>query len=173
VKALLPAVLSLSLAGCFSISVEGSREGLPRAAIELHKLKTGSSTLREALQRLGPPDVLLRVGDVDRLYYVSWDGITYKFAISAPLPLGRSVSTDAFILGLGSEEFRLARLEFDRAGVLRDLQSGEFGASSHGEYIAIDNRIVETFLSDRSRAFGLIEEDDDDQDLDEPKRPPK
>ena len=66
-KALLSLVLPLALAGCFSLSVEGTRDGLPRAMIALHKLKTGTSTLRDALQQLGPPDILLRVGDVDRL----------------------------------------------------------------------------------------------------------
>jgi len=169
----LPAVLSLALAGCVSISVEGTREGVTRASHGLHKLKTGTTTMRETLERLGPPDVLLSVGDVDRLYYVSWDSTNFKFSISAPLPLGRSVSTDAFILGLGSEELRLARLEFDREGVLRSLQSSDFAATSQGQYFVIDNRVIETFIADRSRALGLAEEGDDDADLDEKKRPPK
>lgn len=172
-RAVAAALLFLPLAGCVSVSIEGSREGVVHATNRLHRLKEGTSTLKDALEKLGPPDVILRVGDVDRAYYVSWDSTNFKFSISAPLPLGRSVSTDAFILGLGSEELRLARLEFDRQGVLRSLQSCDFGASSHGEYFAIDNRIVETFLADRSRALGLMEDDEDDEDLDERKGPPK
>ena len=55
-----------------------------------------------------------------------------------------------------------ARLEFDRKGVLRDLQSGTFGSSSQGQYFAIDNRVVETFLEDRARALTMTDQDDDD-----------
>jgi hypothetical protein len=158
------------LAGCVSFAIEGSRDNLPRTLLNVRKLETGRTTLREALERLGPPDLLLRVRDLDRLYYVSWDSLQFKFSISAPVPFpGRSLSTDAFILGVGSEEFRLARLEFDRQGILRYVQTGDFVSSSHGEYFAIDNRIVETFLEDRARALGMTEPDDDDDDLDPPK----
>ena len=158
------------LGGCLSFALEGSRDNLPDAILKVHKLQTGKSTLREALERLGPPDVLLRVRDLDRLYYVSWDSLSFKFSISAPIPFpGRSLSTDAFILGIGSEEFRLARLEFDRQGILRYVQTGDFTSTTHGEYFAIDNRIVETFLEDRARALGMLPQDDDDDDLDEKK----
>jgi hypothetical protein len=168
--AALSAMLPLAAAGCISFSIEGSKEGLARAIVDVHRLETGRSTLREALARLGPPDLLLRTGEVDRLYYVSWDGLNFKMAISAPVPFpGRSVSSDAFILGLGSEELRLARLEFDRKGILRDLQTGTFGSSSSGQYFAIDNRVVETFLEDRTRALAMSDEDDDDDDLERKK----
>jgi len=169
-RAALAALLPLAGAGCISISLEGSKEGLARTIVDVHRLETGKTTLREALARLGPPDLLLRTGEIDRLYYVSWDSFNFKLAISAPVPFpGRSVSSDAFILGLGSEELRLARLEFDRKGILRDLQTGSFGSSSHGEYVAIDNRVVETFLEDRTRALTMSDEDDDDDDLDRKK----
>jgi hypothetical protein len=171
-SALLASMLPLALTGCLSFSIEGSKDGLPRALLEVQRLETGKSTLGDTLRRLGPPDLLLRVGDVDRLYYVAWGSLHFKFSVSAPLPLGRSVSTDAFILGLGSEDLRLARLEFDRAGILRDIQSGDFSSSSHGEYFVIDNRIVETFLEDRTRALSLTDEDDDD-DSEPRKMPPK
>jgi hypothetical protein len=155
-----------ALAGCLSFSIEGSRDNLPRAHLQLHKLEAGRTTLREALERMGPPDLLLRVRDYDRLYFVSWDSLSFKFSISAPVPIpGRSASTDAFILGVGSEEFRLVRLEFDRQGVLRTIQSVDFVSTSQGEYFAIDNRIVETFLEDRARALGLVAQDYDDDDL--------
>jgi hypothetical protein len=158
------------LGGCVSFALEGSRDNLPDAILKVHKLQAGKSTLREALERLGPPDVLLRVRDFDRLYYVAWDSLSFKFSISAPIPFpGRSMSTDAFILGIGSEEFRLARLEFDRQGILRYVQTGDFVSTTHGEYFAIDNRIVETFLEDRARALGMAAQDDDDDDLDEKK----
>ena len=169
--AILLAALPL-LAGCLSFSLEGSRDNLPRAHLLVHKLEAGRSTMREALEKLGPPDVLIRVKDLDRLYYVSWDSLRFKFSISAPVPIpGRSASTDAFILGVGSEEFRLVRLEFDRKGVLRYVQSADFASTTHGEYFAIDDRIVVTFLEDRARALGLMTDDDDDDDLDDP--PPK
>lgn len=171
--AVLAAFLPL-LGGCLSFALEGSRDNLPHALLRVHKLEAGRTTLREALERLGPPDVLLRVRDLDRLYYVSWDSLHFKFSISAPVPFpGRSMSTDAFILGIGSEEFRLARLEFDRQGILRYVQTGDFVSTTHGEYFAIDNRIVETFLEDRARALGMTAQDDDDDDLDPPKAPEK
>jgi len=166
--ALLAAALPL-LGGCLSFSLEGSRDNLPRALLQIHKLEAGRTTLREALEKLGPPDVLLRVHELDRLYYVSWDSLHFKFSISAPIPIpGRSASTDAFILGVGSEEFRLARLEFDRQGILRYIQTGDFSSTTHGEYFAIDDRIVATFLEDRARALGLVPQDYDDDDLDDP-----
>ena len=168
--AILTACLPL-LAGCLSFSLEGNRDNVNRAIIHVHKLEEGRSTLREALEKLGPPDVMLRVRDLDRLYWVSWDSLHFKFSISAPVPIpGRSASTDAFILGVGSEEFRLARLEFDRQGVLRYIQTRDFVTSTHGEYFAIDNRIVETFLEDRARSLGLVPQDYDDDDLDPPKK---
>jgi len=168
--ALLAAALPL-LGGCLSFSLEGSRDNLPRTLLQVRKLEAGKTTLREALERLGPPDVLLRVQDLDRFYYVSWDSLQFKFSISAPLPIpGRSTSADAFILGVGSEEFRLVRLEFDRRGILRYIQTGDFSTTTHGEYFAIDNRIVETFLEDRARSLGLVPQDYDDDDLDPPKK---
>jgi hypothetical protein len=126
------------------------------------------------LKLLGPPELLLRVGDVDRVYYVAWESIYFKLAVSAAIPLAsRSVSTDAFILGVGTEELRLARLEFDRAGVLRDLQRGDFTLSSDGAYVAIDNRVVENFFEDRARALSFREDDeDDDVDWGPPPRRP-
>jgi len=173
-RAALAGLLPLICAGCLSISLEGGKDGPSGTLIGLHKLETGKTTLRDALKHLGPPNLLLRCGEIDRLYYVSWDGLNFKLSISAPVPFpGRSVSTDAFILGLGSEELRLARLEFDRRGILRTVQTGSFSSSTEGEYFAIDNRIVETFLEDRTRALAMSDDDDDDEDLDQPKKPPK
>src|SRR6185436_17898504 len=100
---------------------------------KIRKLEAGTSTLHDALSGLGPPTLIVRYGDLDRLYYVSWDNLNFKFSVSAPLPLGRSISTDAFILGLGAEELRLVLLEFDRRGVLRHLRVGAFGQSSDGQ----------------------------------------
>jgi hypothetical protein len=155
----------LLLSGCLSFVAEGRREGASRPVIDSWRLETGRSTLAQTLKLLGPPDVLLRVGDVDRVYYVAWDSIYFKLAFSASLPVGHSVSADAFILGVGSEELRLVRLEYDRAGILRDFQRGDFTLTNNGEYVAIDNRVVEAFLEDRARALSLREMDDD-EDLD-------
>jgi hypothetical protein len=86
-----------------------------------------------------------------------------SFSIPVPLP-GRSMSTDAFILGLGSEDLRLVRLEFDRQGILRLKESGEFSSSLDGQYFAIDDRIVSNFIEDRARVLAMVEEDEDDED---------
>jgi len=171
IGAVLVAALVPALSGCLSFELEGRRDNLPRVLLQVHKLEAGRPPCGEALENLGPPDVLLRVHELDRLYYVSWDSMHFKFSISAPIPFpGRNASTDAFILGVGSEEFRLVRLEFDRQGILRYIQTGDFSSSTHGEYFAIDNRIVETFLEDRARALSMLPQDDDDDDLDPPKK---
>ena len=122
----LSALLPLLGAGCLSFSLDGARDNRPHAMVRVHRLEPGKSTLREALDRLGPPDLILRVGEVDRLYYASWDSLHFKMSLSIPVPVpGRSMSTDAFILGLGSEDLRLVRLEFDRQGILLLKESGE------------------------------------------------
>jgi hypothetical protein len=158
-------LLLLSTTGCLSFALEGGRDGVPHAVNQVHRLEPGVSTMADTLRRLGPPDLLLRVGPVSRLYYFAWDGYHFKFSVSAPVPLpARTVSTDAFILGLGAEDLRLARLEFDRAGILRVVQTGTFSNSSDGEYMAIDNRVVEGFLEDRSRMLVVADTDDDDDD---------
>src|SRR6185436_10271853 len=129
-KTVLSALLPLLGSGCLSFSLEGARDNRPHAMVRVHRLESGRTTLREALERLGPPDLILRVGEVDRLYYVSWDSLHFKLSISLPVPVpGRSMSTDAFVLGVGSEDLRLALLEFDRRGILRLVETGEFSSS--------------------------------------------
>ncbi len=167
---LLFAVL-LAMPGCLSVDWESDKIGTPRPVLDAHRLEPGRSTLRDTLALLGPPDLILRVGEVDRAYYVCWDSDYIKVVLSAPLPLAGRRSLDAFILGFGSEELRMARLEFDRAGILRELQRLDTLVSRDGEYVAIDNRIVENFLEDRARALKIVENDDDDADL-HPQRPP-
>jgi hypothetical protein len=164
---------AIALSGCLHAAWETSREGTPRAVIEARRLTPGTSTMKEALDRLGPPDLAIRSGESDRFYYVSWDTSHFKFDLSAPVPLpSRSVSWDVFILSLGSEELRLARLDFDRAGVLKVLQVGDFEATNNGQYFVLDNRIVANFLEDRARSLGIVENDDDEEDveLDRPKK---
>ena len=161
----LSALLPLLGSGCLSFSLEGARDNRPHAMVRVHRLKIGTSTLRDALEQVGPPDLILRVGDVDRLYYSSWDSLHFKMSFSVPVPIpGRSMSTDAFVMGVGSEDLRLVRLEFDRAGILRLVQSGEFSSSQDGEYFAIDDRIVANFLEDRARVLAMVDEDEDDED---------
>jgi hypothetical protein len=163
----LSAFLPLLGGGCVSFALEGARDNRPHAMVRVHRLETGKSTLREALDRLGPPDLILRVGEVDRLYYTCWDSLNFKISISVPVPVpGRSMSTDAFILGVGSEDFRLVRLEFDRQGILRLVQTGDFSSSHDGEYFAIDDRIVVNFLEDRARVLAMADDDEDDEDED-------
>ncbi|HLF93947.1 MAG TPA: hypothetical protein VJB14_10830 [Planctomycetota bacterium] len=160
-------LLPFPLAGCVGVMVERSRDGTPRPVVDARRLEPGRTTLRETLERLGPPDLLLRVGEVDRAYYVSWDSDYAKLVVSATLPF-RNFSWDVFILSIGSEELRMARLDFGRGGVLRDLQAVDIETHNHGESFALDNRIVERFLEDRARALGLSESDDDDEDLEAP-----
>ena len=163
----LSALLPLLGGGCLSFSLEGARDNRPHAMVRVHRLESGRTTLREALERLGPPDLILRVGEVDRLYYVSWDSLHFKLSLSLPVPVpGRSMSTDAFVLGVGSEDLRLALLEFDRRGILRLVETGEFSSSQDGEYFAIDDRIIVNFLEDRSRVLAMVDEDEDDEDED-------
>lgn len=176
-RGLLLLPLLCALPGCVGLVFEREKDGTPRPVIEAKRLEPGRSSLREVLGRLGPPDLLLRAGEVDRAYYFSWDSDYFKLVVSIALPFtARNLSLDVFTLAVGSEELRLARLEFDRAGTLRDVQCVDFTSSSGGESVGVDNRVVERFLEDRSRALGLRDGDDDDEDveLDGPRRrPPK
>ncbi len=159
-------LLVLPLAGCLHARWDGLREGSARAVVDARRLSPGKSTMKEALDLLGPPDLALRAGQVDRFYYVSWDTSFLKFELSAPVPLpSRSVSWDVFILSLGAEELRLARLDFDREGLLRVLQAGNFESSNNGQYFVLDNRLVSNFLEDRARALHITENDDDEEDV--------
>ena len=167
------AVLAHGGMGCLSLSYERDLMGKGAFLVDATPLTPGESTLQDVLDRLGPPDLILRAGYIDRAYYVSWDSEYLKFVLGATIPTaGRSFSWDLFILALGGEEMRLARLEFDRNGVLRDLQRTTFEASRGGQYFSIHDRIVSTFLEDRQRALWLKEEDDDEEDveLDAPKK---
>jgi hypothetical protein len=165
-RPLLPLLL-LGVAGCVGFRYERRIVGTARPVVEARRLETGKTTFRETLARLGPPDLLLRVGHVDRAYWMAWDGDSFKFDVALSL---RNVSWDAFILGLGSEDLRMARLEFDRQGVLLTAQIADFESSRAGQYIAIDDRIVSTFMEDRERFLHLLETDDDDEDVELDKR---
>ena len=163
----------LTLAGCLHVDWESRRDGTPVPVVDAVRLSPGKTTMKETLERLGPPTLALRAGDVDRFYYVSWDTSRAKFDLSAPLPVtSRGMSVDVFILSLGAEELRLARLDFDRAGVLKLLQAVDYAASNNNQSFALDDRIVTNFLEDRARTLGIVERDDDEEDveLDIPKK---
>jgi hypothetical protein len=158
-------LLPIGLAGCLHVDWESRRDGTPVPVVEAVRLSPGKTTMKETLERLGPPNLALRAGDVDRFYYVSWDTHRAKFDVSAPVPVtSRGMSLDVFILSLGAEELRLARLDFDRAGVLKLLQAVDYGASNNNQSFALDDRIVTNFLEDRSRSLGIVENDEDDED---------
>ena len=167
------AAIPLLLAGCLHVDWETRKEGLPAPVVEAAQLKPGLHTMKQVLELLGPPDLALRAGEVDRFYYISWDTTRAKFDLSAPIPVtSRSVSLDLFILSLSSEDLRMARLDFDRAGVLKLLQTRDFGMTNNNQSFAVDDRIVTNFLEDRSRALGIVENDDDEEDveLDAPRK---
>ncbi len=170
---LIPASFLL-LGGCVGFAYESSRVGTPAPVLEARLLEPGRTTLKEALERLGPPDLILRAGMVDRAYWTSWSSSYFKFVLSGEVPLTRGgLSWDGLILSLGSEDLRMARLEFGKGGVLRDVQLLDLQTSRDGESVALDNRIVENFLEDRGRALHALETDDDDEDveLDAPRKP--
>jgi hypothetical protein len=159
-------VLIPGIGGCLSVNVDSQKTGFPGPVIESHRLEPGKSTLREAFALLGPPDLILRAGQVDRAYYICWESDYVKLVVSAPLPIPSRRSVDAFILAWGSEELRLARLEFDRAGILRDLQRLDTVISRDGEYVAMDNQIVENFIEDRDRVLRVVGNGGEDEDED-------
>ena len=171
----IPALLLLPLvAGCLSVSYDRAREGTGREYVDSAKLEPGKHTLGNVLDILGPPQLILRAGEVDRAYYLSSDVEFWNIAIGIPFTVGgNDASADIFGLGLGSEEFLMVRLEFDRASILRDLQRARFESSHDGEAIGVDSRIVSLFLEDRTRSLRLREEDDDDEDVElDPARDP-
>jgi hypothetical protein len=159
-------VLVPGVGGCLTVNVDSQKTGVSRPVIDSHRLELGKSTLREAFALLGPPDLILRAGEVDRAYYVCWESDYVKLVVSAPLPIPSRRSVDAFILAWGSEELRLARLEFDRAGILRDLQRLDTVVSRDGEYVVMDNTVVENFIEDRDRVLRVVGNGGEDEDED-------
>jgi hypothetical protein len=176
-RVLFPVLLLLcSGAGCIGVNFERVRDGLPGTVRRTSTLVPGKTTLSETLTQLGPPDLLLRAGTVDRAYYSAFDSDYFKLIIQASIPApGRSFSWDVFIQTLGFEDLHLARLEFDPGGTLRDVQSTIFKHSRNGRYFAIDNRIVSQYLEDKRRMLALADDDDDEEDveIDEPARKAK
>lgn len=167
---LLPLLFCLLPVGCIGLDIERQIIGSVDAVHEAKKLEKGKVTLSEAITRLGPPDLLLQTGKVDRLYYTYWDSEYYKFIVELDLSLGNGgFSWDIFIVTWGGEDLHIARLDFDRKGVLirRDVTKWEF--TTGGEYAAIDNTIVSNFLEDRARALSVDDEEFDDHPDDEKK----
>lgn len=169
-RALAVVLLAQALSGCITLAWEVEKSGSPAGILAAHRLEPGKSTIRDVLALMGPPDLLLRVGLIDRAYYVAWDSDYIKLIISAPIPTVGKRSLDAFIIGGGSEDLRMVRLEFNQAGTLVDLQRGDFLLSRDGQSVAMDNRIVETFIEDRARSLRIVEKDDDDEDVEPPKK---
>jgi hypothetical protein len=166
VAALLPGIM-----GCVGLTYEREIDGSWAFTASSTGLEPGRTTLRDALGRLGPPELILRVGDKDRAYWAAWDADYLKFIVGLSVPIaGRSVSWDFYIHTWGGEDLYLVRMEFDRAGVLRDFQETTFIASRSGQYVSLDNRVVSTFIEDRDRMLRLVEEDDDDEDEDDARR---
>lgn len=164
------ALAALSLSGCLSVSWEVEKAGSPQGVLAAFRLEPGRSTLRDTLALMGPPDLILQVGQINRLYYVAWGSDYVKLIVSAPIPIVGKRSLDAFIVGFGSEDMRMVRLEFDGTGMLRTLQRGDFQLSRNGESVAVDNRMLEGFIEDRGRTLLVVEKDEDDEDLDEPRK---
>jgi hypothetical protein len=169
-------LLALASAGCVGFTYERIRDGSPAQVLSTSKLEPGKTTLLETIRRAGPPDLMLRAGHIDRVYYSAWDSDYFKFIVQGAIPgPGRTFSWDVFVQTLGYEDLHLARLEFGRDGVLLDVQSTILKQSRNGRYFALDNRIVSNYLEDKSRALALADMDDDDEDveIDEPARKKK
>jgi hypothetical protein len=176
VRALPVLLLSLLSAGCIGLSYERVRDGSPAQVLDTARLQPGRTTLLETIRTVGPPDLMLRAGHLVRIYYSAWDSDYFKLIVQASIPApGRTISWDAFIQTLGYEDFHLARLEFDEAGVLLHVQSKVVEQSRNGRYFALDNRLVSQYLEDKTRTLALGDADDDDEDveLDEPARKKK
>jgi len=158
VKALLVSVLFLT--GCVIPSldigrrIDGSSDWIEGAA----GLEEGKTTLPETLAKLGPPSVIVRVIDVDRLYYVSFESRTIEFTLSAPIPFARQGrSADAFYMSSVSGRVRMARLEFQNGVLLhRDLidhgsrATGVVGGAVNSTAVSL--ALMDDYIQDRQRA---------------------
>jgi hypothetical protein len=166
----LASALFLLLGGCLVPSVDFGRriDGLPEAFELASGLEIGKTTLPETLARLGPPSLVLGLGDVDRAYYVCFDSTTIEFNLSVPVPFFRQGgAADMFYLSAIKGRVRMARLEFDRKGVLQRKDLIDHLSRAHGEAGgAIDRNLVglavmESYIQDRERAqIGDAAEDD-------------
>jgi len=157
--------------GC-RLVFEREREGLRGSVWQATHLVQGQSTLPEALAQLGSPDLILKVGDGTRIYYAYWEADFFRFISRGVVPIGGGVRTvDLLNIALGQETLELARLDFDKNGVLAlPPQVGLIPLNASGYYIAVDSNLV-GFLEDRKRALLLRDaEEDEDDDNEEPEK---
>ena len=155
-RAILLLALPLLLGGCFGLSLERATDG-PKTPVELAaNLVLNESTLNETVETVGPPDLVIRVTERDRVYYVAWDSDYLKFVFSIGLPFGGSErSKDLFVWTRGTEDLKLVRLDYDRGGVLREKQVIDEPQERDGKYVGLENSAITQFLEDRERALRI------------------
>ena len=115
---LLLLLMLLCGSGC-RLTFEREREGLRDSVWRATHLVQGKSTLREALARLGSPDLIVKVGERTRIYYAYWEADFSRYVTRGVVPFGGTIrQVDLFNVALGEETLELARLEFGPDGVL-------------------------------------------------------
>jgi hypothetical protein len=151
--------------GC-RLSFERQLEGRPDTPGAATKLQIDSTSLRQALDRLGAPDLIVRAGTATRLYYLHKDLSRTRLSISSLAPIPGTTFRPTALTGVsGGELLVLARLDFDATDVLRELHHRRIPLAAQGGSLAVEDRIVRSFLEDRSRVNGEGNYTDDDEEL--------
>ncbi len=168
-RRLLPAA-ALLLGGCLVPSIEFGYhlDGTPDPVERAADLVEGRTTLPETLAALGPPSLLVNLGETVRAYYLCLETRTIDFSLQAPIPfLRQRRSADAFYFASVNGRIRMARLEFGRAGLLLHRDIIDHERRTYGEAALpvqstiIDWVFMDGYLEDRARA-GMDEPDADE-----------
>lgn len=148
----------LVLLFCVSCSFSRERVSSVRPILQAERLEKGKCTLQGAFDRLGAPDLMARSGQVDRAYWISSERSRLTFHLR-----GREIGANHRFTFV-SENLHMARLEFDRAGVLRDVHTRTFSFSRDAALLVVDDRVAEQIDADHRGILGLSEPDDEDDD---------
>ena len=170
----LAVLLLLLTSGCFGFTYERYKDGVPEPVDGAKKLVPDEATVPEALETLGPPDLVLRVWNRDRFYWTVWDGDYFKFRLTLQYPGSDQLTArDLFILTDGDESLRFARLDFDREGVLREAAFYDNRLGTGGNYGLVDDALVRNYLEDTDRALQVRQQPSDEKsDIKKGKSPP-
>lgn len=169
----LAALAALSSAGCVAYSYERDLSGTTRAYDLAPLLVAGQSTIADALEILGSPDLLLRVNSsgVNRAYYTCWDSSAHRIVLTVPIPFWQNApSLELAVLRFSSDTLWLLRLDADPSGRLTVVERETTDQYGSGQYYGISGSVISTYLEDEKAArlvndeSLVVDEDEDDEE---------
>lgn len=163
------ALVCSMLCGCVSFEREMTGDLTP--IIRAREFQNREATLREVLARLGPPDLMLKAGEVNRAYYTYWEKGSLRLVVKVVIPgLVQGPALDIFVMSLGKETLWLTRFDFDPSGHLKAFTRDIVELGKSGYYGAIDNTVVTEYLEERDRILHVWHRAPDEDEEEEEAR---